>query len=333
MNSYLYPKILIDFWLKRPSEKEELESPKKKADWLSFYSFLKKETNLFLNLDLSTHDPADERNPLNRIIPLLVSGRDKTLFSADPSHFLQLESTNPIINIKKQQALICFDNSIADIQEKKEHNGYFIWALNDYYKMWQKIRDFEKKNINGITVGENGVVKKWNDLKFLRHPCSTILISDRFLLGDKQRGIYTLIGILSNLFFILRQRPKVLIVSTIDNVFEKNIDRLFNTISQALLEENLHVDLNLLIDCSKTIQHDRKIISNYFHFDSGDSWDYFHPNGNFKTKGTKINVIPIFNNSDNEALQQSLEEIKIVMNNPNSEKRGDHCNDALLELK
>ncbi|HRP57158.1 hypothetical protein [Agriterribacter sp.] len=333
MNSYLYPKILIDFWLKRPSEKEELESPKKKADWLSFYSFLKKETNLFLNLDLSTHDHTDERNPLNKIIPLLVSGRDKTSFSADPSHFSPLESANPIINIKKQQALICFDNSISNIQEKKGHNGYFIWSLNDYYKMWQKIRDFENKSSNGITVGENGVVKSWSDLKFLRHPCNTIIISDRYLLCDKQRGLNTLIGIFSNLFFIFKQRPKVLIISPIDKVFEKNIDRLFNIISQALLEAGFYVDFNLLIAYSNTMKHDRKIISNYFHFDSGDSWDYFEPNGKFKTKGTKINVIPIFNNPNNEALQQSLEEIKIVMKNRNSEKRGDNFNETLLELE
>ena len=78
METFLTPEVLINFFTRRPSEKEQNDNQKRVKKWNSFLEYIKKDTDLFINVDLNETDYRDESNPLKTIITQLTSGRDKS---------------------------------------------------------------------------------------------------------------------------------------------------------------------------------------------------------------------------------------------------------------
>lgn len=332
MDAYLYQEVLIDFFKRKPTEEEEMVSPKKKMDWLSFFAFLKNGSNLYLNLEVNNYDYKNENDPINRIIPLLTSGRNKTKFIANSELFSHFDKIKFHQDFENPTNLICFNNSVKDIKEKQSRNGYFIWTIKDYYNKWVQIKQIEDKNNKGITVGKSGFIKEWKDLSFLRHPCTDIIISEKFILKNEERALYSLQGILQNICLIENQLPRLLIISSVKDVFEKDVFKLFDKIQNHLENNKINVQLSIAIDQSNIIQHDRKIITNYFYLDSGDSWDYFNPKGGFKTDGTNIKALPLFGEIGINNMDQSLKEVRAVIDNKNTLIAGDPHSNLILNF-
>lgn len=293
MDLFLYEDVLIDFWQRKPSEEDGLLAPVKMEHWSSFYRFLKEGCNLHLNINLENVSIKDV-SIINSVLPLLTSGRSKTSITCDPKSFIPFEQICFKDLIPSYRSIICFDNSVQVLNTRMSCNGLYLWNLRDYYRKWIEIRKIEKANTEGITVGKDGLIKKWSDLSFLRHPCNEILIIDNYFLKNKERALYTLKGILNNLCFIIDQIPHLILLSTIVNLFDKDTIRVYQTLLDYFDENGIKLKLTILIDYSNTMPHDRKILTNYFYFESGDSWDYFERNGRTKTRGTSLKVFPTF---------------------------------------
>ena len=139
-------------------------------------------------------------------------------------------------------------------------------------------------------------IGSWKKLDIYCAPCTDILIADRYILSDKRllsRNLYSIINILTNK--TKGKRINIVIAVERNSI---NVDIDLENVSETIksnVEENVGVKPNVtFLLCAQHggehLFHDRLILTNYRAITSGDSFNYFNPDGKVRTGGFGITI-------------------------------------------
>jgi hypothetical protein len=154
----------------------------------------------------------------------------------------------------------------------------------------------------------------WGFLKKTGLPINAAIISDRYFLKDRGRFKQNLLALLINLIPSSLENVDfhLSIITSSEHVDSPSI--VFKEINTFLRKEIIaKVDFTLFDLPERECPHDRDLVTNYFRLNSGNSFDYYDRNGNFR-HNTKLEYFALNSESKNtHALK--LQEFKNVMDN------------------
>lgn len=158
-----------------------------------------------------------------------------------------------------------------------------LFLLNEDYKFNKKME---------IASAE---LSCWNDLGKFSLATSDILFIDPYILSSMELIRTNLLPLIQNL--VSKSRCKVNLVFYVN---QNNIDASYSDISKAIRKAVSTVtgkNPNLTIvryvdqrDVSSFAEHDRTIFTNYTRYYSGDTFNYFKPDGTKLTKGRELHI-------------------------------------------
>jgi len=190
-----------------------------------------------------------------------------------------------------EQSIFLSCLSPAHCQKLSQETGYiFLTKLN--LADWEKFRMCRQPLILKVTrnasIPSDSRFDKWSKLIAFSRPLNSVIIFDRYILGDRTNQKLT-----DNLFKVLEifcQVPMPLkgIMITVISEFENNatVKKSHQTVLDFLKKKGFkNVKLNI-IKHSKAYYpknfeglHYRVILTNYFHFKCDDSFNFFKTNG------------------------------------------------------
>ena len=313
MQSYIDKKYMVHFFesLMKVSGSFSDEEDKRR-DILKFF---KGKTDMFLDSDFNAIiDKIDKpyQNVILNLINQLTTGRNGTnIYTKQNNSFRNLKNIDLYSKLKQPFASFWLGNKYNHTTEKYTHkNPYYFLTTEDDLSKWES---FSKSKTFYIGPNANkksfDVLSSWNQLSAFSHPFKDIIISDRYCLMDSTGIKENIIPIISNLSEKTNRIENIIFFVKPDKLFNQSLKQTHELLSANLLEKK--ISTNIIIYKSNKTPHDRFIITNNLFIKSGDSFDYLNKDHSYKTKGTTLNISPIFeaNKEEVTSLLKTLKEI------------------------
>ena len=251
----------------------------------------------------------DDNNILvNALISEVFSGSDKYLRIKPP---ITLETIcNSSIPLFLFQDKLSVDFNCKDYGILKIKAKFLLEQWRLYGKM--ETISIEKNNKSGL--------KKWEEIERLKHPLNSLIICDNYILSEERLLANNLFPILKallptkdinekvNVMIIYSQESKAIIQN---QVLSTKIlaDIIHKYIQQQLFLKNIEV---CVIKANSLFYHDRRIFTNYFAFESGNTFNYFDSSGAGRIR-TKLHIFPfIALNKDKSYLYSFLDDLSLI---------------------
>ncbi|MBD0287652.1 MAG: hypothetical protein ICV79_19845 [Flavisolibacter sp.] len=299
------------FWTKINVVMQDNNDDLEQEAWRNFKRFLKKESDVFLNIPLDA-----QRNIEYQTYNELTSGRGKTAkLEVKPQAFrfmngpllFQNEFVDPDI------FLLLEPKDQEHLKKWKEKNGFLIHGHQDLLKSWLIYRQIDTTQYpKSFSVRPNARfgfnMDSFNVLSIYKHPVTDIVISDRYLFSDEEL-LKKNLPLLLEATVELKPNINCSLFGSLSVAFKKNPEELKN-ICTSCLEKFKDMKLEVILDNTERFkEHDRHFITNYFYFKPGDSFSLFLSNDRLKTKGTSIDIKSLFDFSEMEAAKNTIENL------------------------
>jgi hypothetical protein len=302
-------------------------------NWLDFLKFLEKHDFL----KIITPNRNKEMKKYDFKLQLRQLLRDKTFrqdfFNDFPSNTdnykisIKFEYNNQITN---PHSVLFIEFSTEQCQELENKYGYFFINWENFKTKWKLLNPRNHQSF--VTVSEKGNLKSWSDFSYLKHYANSIVIVDRYIFdGNYNHNLVEMLSnILSNLQnticfditiiignknnnkdFDINSTDGKTLVKSIEKIFKAKWSNYQFTIIQLFKRGRKGNNQEAREDISLT--HDRRIITNYFYFSSGDSITY-ESQANSMQANTDFHIYSIFDSKTFETVQQRLAEFNFQMN-------------------
>lgn len=227
--------------------------------------------------------------------------------------------------------------------DKVPNENFTAEQLTSIYMLdGEGVKDWaEKGNLLVAPVGEElNVIKKlqidgefrpstpfliyrmndWSTVEKNCAPCTDIIIVDRFIFAQSdweyESNSYAL---LKSLCRWAKNTPINIVIFTQDNYPDghQNIRIPLETIKRNLKEllgREIGVEPNVtFVIISRVDKHDRKILTNYKMYESGDSFKYFK-NGGLSSHGDCLNIHSLYDKRNHEVAWEIIESLQNIVN-------------------
>jgi len=185
------------------------------------------------------------------------------------------------------QSLFFLNENKSKCESLKKKNGLSFFSIDEYNVGWKKI-DFDcKSSIYSVNKKDNKF-KSWDLISNYVEAISDIVLIDAYIFSDSSLYESNLYKIIYNLCSDLTSRINLTIISYSDTRQPLAIENIYNNLRKYFNGKGLSINLSIVLSRQSNKQHDRAILTNYFMISSGDSFNYFSPIGNVRTKGTDI---------------------------------------------
>ena len=308
MNTFIDSNILSDFFKNQP-QKIPFGNETENLKWNSFWNFLKKETDLYI-------DNSQKINNNHKIFfNALTTGRGETKIVATEKPFSGAYKNK--IKSKSPYSFFCIDE--VNEQEQKKYtskNGYLIGFVNDYMEKWEKLSLQKGANIS-VTKNPSGKsLKSWNQLGDYLLPFTDVILIDNFIFSDQK-----LIG--TNFEKILIELDKAtpviynLTIVTLEGAPNKKIigEDIFKQITDIKVRHKLKCKIGLVLTQYFEKEHDRVILTNYLRIKPGSSFNFFDSYGKMKASTkTDIQFYSIVNEVGRDSWRDTLHSVSDIIN-------------------
>ena len=205
----------------------------------------------------------------------------------DPENELSLDG----ITIDKLCAVYLLDDESPQPLAKAMLVSYCGHELDTLSKLYVRtdVQEFDDQ----LTPGKIG---SWKNIGTYTAPCTDILIADRYILSDKRllsRNLYPIINVLTSQ--TKDKRINIVIVVERNSIHvDIDLETVRDTI-KSNVEEMVGLEPNItFLLCAphqgEQLFHDRLILTNYRAITSGDSFNYFNPDGKVRTGGFGVTI-------------------------------------------
>ena len=242
--------------------------------------------------------------------------------------FNYLQKKNVYKELKLPFANYWTENTRHPIENYENSNPYMFFNSEQIHQKHSLINVDKKWWVGPAEGFEKDTFKSWEDLGAYKHNFFDIIISDRYCLNNESRIRYNIPALITNLSSHPEKIKNILFIVRDDAVVDRSLE-----IAHRILIDKFHKlglnNVNIKIFGSYDTPHDRFIITNSFYLKSGDSIDYFNPDGSYKTKGTTLEINSLSN--DNSTVIQRLKQIKKIYSNRNTRSEGNLTGNNILE--
>jgi hypothetical protein len=207
--------------------------------------------------------------------------------------------------------------------------GYIFMNIENLNQVWNLFTETSNGKNYKVTSERNVPDKyrmdNWNKLKIYFKNTKSIIIFDRYILGDKTNQ-----KIVDNLFPLLdviceNSTTKTKKLSIITEFTKDDISQKYSIIETYIKLKKYNIEINLINHCKSFYPrnfeglHSRLILTNYLHFMCLDSFNFFKSNGQIN------NVADLFINFNlcekfKFSYEKDLNDIKLyiskIVNNP-----------------
>jgi hypothetical protein len=330
LDIYIDLLFLKKFFESEPTDKKTIPY----RNWLDFYFFLRSTHICLFN---AKDGKLIDKNDFIRQFEMFADEKQRNDFFAP----LQLNVENYAVsksyqynqNIKNPHTIffIEFEKEVTESLEKSF--GYLFVNSKNYMQKWKLLNPRNHQSF--ITISNKGDIKNWNDFEYLKHSANSLIIVDRYIFGGNYA--HNLAEMLLHLFPSLANSAEnttcfditLIIGNKINNnnvdlkdnkdlvenvkkVFKKHFPKCELTVVQLLKRSRDNRNQEKREDIPLT--HDRRIISNYFYFSSGDSITY-ESSPNDMLANTDFHIYSIFDSKTFETVQTRLAEFKYQIDN------------------
>ncbi|RKD90016.1 hypothetical protein [Mangrovibacterium diazotrophicum] len=302
MNTYLDSAILVQFWNSFPTQfpdGNECEIEK----WNTFWTFIKKETNLFIS-------SSEELNSI--FVTKLSSGRGdyKIEFHNGKSN----KYFRNKVNNKSPHSFYCLSETNLDEKNKYiKKNGYLIGFQDDFLEKWKDLKLLERPKILPVREGcRVPYFSSWQKLDEYLTPFTDLVLVDNYIFSDESM-------ITSNFEQIITQFDKstpvkynLTIITFEGGRFKLNGQKLYDDILELKMMNNWKCKIGLVLSTQNVKEHDRGIFTNYIRIVTGDSFNYFDSMNKIRTH-TDITFRSLANPDESNSAIEALSSIgKII---------------------
>ena len=215
------------------------------------------------------------------------------------------------------------------LEEYENANPYMFFNAEQIKQKHFLINVDKKWWVGPAEKSGDEIFKSWEDLSVYKHNFFDIIISDRFCLKDEVGIRSNIPALIKNLSNHPENIKNILLFVKNDAVIDRSLEKAYNILKEEFDKTGMN-NVDFQIFGSYNTPHDRFIITNYFYLESGDSIDYFNPDGSYKTKGTKLNISDLANTQT--IVCNYLKEVKKIYNNPDVESIGKVSRNNILEI-
>ncbi len=293
------------------------------------------DTDLHFMSDISTileNFNENEQDTLRRIFfNEMTTGRGKKVFKTNETRpFNLLRKNNVFKQLKLPFANYWIDGQMKySIEEYQTHNPYMFFNSENIKNKYFLINTDKEWCVGAHTNSEDeDVLSSWNDLEAYKHNYFDIIISDRYCLKDEVGIKENIPNIIKNLSSNVDSIKNILIFVRTKEVVSKSLERAYRILREEFDKNNMQ-NVRIKIFESYKALHDRFIITNSFYLESGNSFDYFTPNGH-KTKGTTSLKITPISKKNSKIISEQLNELLEIYGSDNTEQYGNISNGNLL---
>ena len=224
--------------------------------------------------------------------------------------------SNSYIRFDKEQLSSIYLINDIHIKLLKEKGAILIGEQGEEFEIMnqvfllQKDYKFEKK----FRIGSPEFTK-WSDLENYSSAVSDILFIDPFIINDLTDVNVNLIPFLKIL--ASKCRCKLNLVLYVKNS-ESNISyEILSPIIRHEIEQVTGIKPNFTLikvrdqrDVESFAEHDRTILTNYIRVYSGDTFNYFKPDGTKKTKGREIHFSSFADTENHKLAKELIDDIQ-----------------------
>lgn len=268
--------IINDYWKARANPDIRNEDLIPYTQW---YDCLIRQSELVLDFDQSRFIELAKSNPFYMaLLKFSNSGGSKLVFwNSFPVDIIKGNRVSDF-----QNALFIFDCSADLIDRHIKDYGLLFVNCSNYLKISDQI--FYQLSIEVKRKQQDTELTSWKDLKKIRHPFNSMIITDNYILKEEDDIRYNLIPMLDGLLpeELLSFALQLVIVT--QEMEETLLEKRFKMLQDAMkseLKRPYNIDLSIVTQRLGK-HHDRHIFTNYFRFKSGSSFSYFNKYGNSK---------------------------------------------------
>lgn len=226
-----------------------------------------------------------------------------------------------------KQSIFLLDDE--DIEKCRRPQGLLIGALGEELDTFDRlfIRNGEYGFERKFKIGSSQFTA-WQDLAHLMLPFTDLIILDRYLFSDPARFECNYLELLSMLH--TEKKVKVNIVVFVDlETRSVEFDEIKSRTRQKVKEvAGKHPNFTMIETYDRRgvkshAEHDRTIFTNYLRIYSGDSFNYFNPDGTKNTKGREIELSSVAKRENFYLAKDLLNDLQstidwLKINNPDS---------------
>lgn len=275
LKTYLDGALLNDFFASKPEEIPYGDA-EKLGEWMSFWNFLQKSTNLLL------YNSEKIESYHEIFLTKLTTGRGESSIIIDD----EFDCDSYISNHSQDLKFDLFFS--ANIEESTsiciDENNIFYANIDDYWEKWNRL-SYQKmpESLDVRASAEKLVFDSWSLLSKYIQKSNSVILFDRWVLSDISL-------VYSNLFKIIDEFEKIntnsysfIIITLGDQRNSLNNKRTYEEVLSYIQQKNYKCRLGFVF-LTRPREHDRTIITNYFRIGSGDSFKYFTSNGEFESQ-------------------------------------------------
>jgi hypothetical protein len=322
--------VFESFLLKKPEEKVEEDDY---LNWLGLKKFLRKESELVLNFNLKK----EEENLTHKSFATLLASfaYSGTRIECNPNLFRFKQKLCFQTTFSKCDLFFWLhENEVGQLSKWQQNNGFFISSENELLQSWEKLNLTDRAKYPGsLPVRDYEIennLSNWSGLEKYKHPVTDVVFCDPYFFSNENLFEINFIPFLRSVINNTSAHFN-LSIFTSNHVFQKNISKLKHRIEALLAEAKLNCSLTLVINSANQYkEHDRGLITNYFHFVSGDSFNFFTGRDSLKTSGTTIQINPLVRSDCRNNAIAILKNLKRIYDHRNVDKIG-NLNNRLFE--
>lgn len=322
--------IISDYWEIRRNFDSNEEYLLSVHYW---YSLLSKYSELIIDIEKSDFEELALINPIyNRLLKDSQSGGQRIQYWKNL--LTELESDNRFEDFPNALFLL---NQTETYCNQKINDYGLIFINGKNYKSFTNIL-FLLTDVQVKTNKKMSDVNSWTDFKRLAHPINSLILTDNYILKDREDIATNLIPLLDALLPVKLNKCKfqlMIITQEMEqSIFAARYFEVFNQLNK--LNRNYEIEFSL-ITTSIGKNHDRRIFTNYCLLESNNSFTYFNKQGNIK-KNTTLHIFPSFMIASGPEVMlkknlNTLAEIKEIVDNARQNKElGSNIPNRLLSL-
>jgi hypothetical protein len=111
--------------------------------------------------------------------------------------------------------------------------------------------------------------------------------------------------------------------------YNNSLQQIHDLLKELLQQKG--ISANVMIYQSYQTPHDRFIITNNVFIKSGDSFDYFNADGRMKTRGTSLELMPVFN-ANKAVFNALINKLKDIAGNASDANKCGTRSRGILEM-
>ena len=228
--------------------------------WRSLHLWLKGNVSIYVNID-----EADVKDYpfLQQFLSKWAEGSIKLFF--DPNLFAKVKENNPC---QYSPFVIIFSDNEADVFVEHDYGLELISSVN-FDQKWELLGKAKTD-----TVSKSGTIKSIKDLSKYKHHFNSIVIIDRYIFKG-----YNYAENVKNLVSSLMENSdstftfNVTILSEVNSDLESIHNNVKKSLEVKFIKQNFYLTIANIQRDRRT--HDRRIITNYTYFFSGDSFSHY----------------------------------------------------------